>query len=68
LTIAPETGAAATATARTFDLKVHNVAARPRAVRAGGKPVAFRWDAKRRVLDVPLPAVRQAALEVAVTL
>jgi alpha-glucosidase (family GH31 glycosyl hydrolase) len=68
LTIAPETGAAATATARTFDLKVHNVAARPRAVRAGGKPVAFRWDAKRRVLDVPLPAVRKAALEVAVTL
>jgi alpha-glucosidase (family GH31 glycosyl hydrolase) len=68
LTIAPETGAAATPTARTFDLKVHNVAAKPRAVRAGGKPVAFRWDAQRRVLDVPLPAVRGAALEVAVTL
>jgi alpha-glucosidase (family GH31 glycosyl hydrolase) len=68
LTIAPETGAAATATARTFDLKVHNVASKPRAVRAGGKPVAFRWDAKRRLLNVPLPVVRGAALEVAVTL
>jgi alpha-glucosidase (family GH31 glycosyl hydrolase) len=68
LDIVPETGAAATPAARTFDLKVHNVAARPRAVQAGGKPVAFRWDAKRRMLDVPLPAVRSAPLRVVVTL
>jgi alpha-glucosidase (family GH31 glycosyl hydrolase) len=68
LTLSPETGAAATPTARSFDLKVHNVAARPRAVQAGGKALAFRWDAKRRVLDVPLPAVRSAPLEVVVTM
>jgi oligosaccharide 4-alpha-D-glucosyltransferase len=68
LDIVPETGAAATPTARSFDLKVHNVAARPRAVQAGGRPVRFRWDARRRVLDVPLPAVRSAPLRVVVTL
>ena len=68
IAITPEMGKAATPTARTFDLKVHNVAARPRAVLAGGKAVAFRWDAKRRLLDVPLPAVRSAPLQVAVTL
>jgi len=68
LTVAPEPGAAATPTTRTFDLKVHNVAARPRAVRAGGKAVAYRWDANRYLLDVKLPAVRTEALEVVVTL
>jgi alpha-glucosidase (family GH31 glycosyl hydrolase) len=68
LAVAPEPGAAATPTARTFDLKVHNVAAKPRAVRVGGKAVAVRWDAKRRVLDVRLPAVRTEALQVVVTL
>jgi YD repeat-containing protein len=66
--IAPETGAAATASARTFDLKVHNVASRPRAVQAGGQPVAYRWDAQRHRLDVTLPAVRSAPLQVVVTL
>ena len=66
--IAPETGTAATPTARTFDLKVHNIAARPRAVQAGGKALAYRWDAKKRLLQVTLPAVRSAPLQVAVTL
>jgi alpha-glucosidase (family GH31 glycosyl hydrolase) len=66
--IAPETGAAAPPTARTFDLKVHNIAARPRAVQAGGKPVAWRWDANKRLLQVTLPAVRSAPLQVVVTL
>ena len=66
--IVPETGAAATPTARTFDLKVHNVGARPRAVLAGGKPVAWRWDANKRLLEVTLPAVRSAPLQVVVTL
>jgi alpha-glucosidase (family GH31 glycosyl hydrolase) len=68
LNVAPEPGAAATPTVRTIDLKVHNVATKPRAVRAGGKSIAFRWDAKRRVLDVKLPAVRADALQVVVTL
>jgi alpha-glucosidase (family GH31 glycosyl hydrolase) len=68
VTVAPETGSAAAPTARAFDLKVHNVAAKPRAVQVGGKTIAYRWDAKRRVLDVRLPAVRTAALQVLVTL
>jgi len=66
--IAPETGVAATPAARTFALKVHNIAARPRAVQAGGKPVAWHWDAKKRLLEVTLPAVRSAPLQVVVTL
>ena len=66
--IAPETGAAATPTSRTFDLKVHNIAGRPRAVQAGGKPVGWRWDANKRLLEVTLPAVRSAPLQVVVTL
>jgi hypothetical protein len=37
-------------------------------VQVGGKAVAVRWDAKRRVLDVRLPAVRTEALQVVVTL
>jgi YD repeat-containing protein len=66
--IVPETGAAAMPTARTFDLKVHNVGGRPRAVQAGGKAVAWRWDANRRLLEVTLPAVRSAPLQVVVML
>lgn len=67
-TLTPETGAHATPTARRFTLKVHNVAARPRAVTAAGRALPFDWDAQRKVLDVRLPAVSTAALEVGVTL
>jgi alpha-glucosidase (family GH31 glycosyl hydrolase) len=66
--VAPELGAHATATPRSFALKVHNVARRPRAVQAGGKSVPFAWDARRHVLAVQLPAVTDRPLQVAVTL
>jgi alpha-glucosidase (family GH31 glycosyl hydrolase) len=66
--LAPETGRAATASARDIVLKVHNVAARPRAVSAGGKPLAYGWDAKRKVLDVTLPTLRGAPLQLEVAL
>jgi oligosaccharide 4-alpha-D-glucosyltransferase len=66
--LAPETGKAATATAREFDLKVHNVAAKPRAVVAGGKTLPFSWDARRSLLEVKLPILRTAPLQVAITL
>jgi oligosaccharide 4-alpha-D-glucosyltransferase len=68
ISVTPEAGAHATPTARRFALKVHNVAARPRAVLADGRAVPFSWDAQRRLLAVELPAVRTAALDVAVTL
>lgn len=64
----PETGRAATATARVFVLKVHNVGKKPRAVAAGGKALGFAWDAKRKLLEVKLPAVRATPLRVSVTL
>jgi hypothetical protein len=49
-------------------LKVHNVARKPRAVQAGGKDLAYRWDAKRRLLEVTLPVLRKAPLQVAIAL
>ncbi len=66
--LAPETGAASTPTARDFQLKVHNVAARPHAVAAGGKALAYRWDAQRKLLEVKLPTVRAATMKVAIAL
>jgi YD repeat-containing protein len=47
---------------------VHNIGGRPRAVQAGGKAVAWRWDANKRLLEVTLPAVRSAPLQVVVML
>jgi oligosaccharide 4-alpha-D-glucosyltransferase len=49
-------------------LKVHNVAAKPRAVVAGGKTLPFSWDARRSLLEVKLPILRTAPLQVAITL
>jgi oligosaccharide 4-alpha-D-glucosyltransferase len=42
--------------ARTYTLKVHNVANRPRSVRFDGKDLPSRWDARSRTLQVALPA------------
>jgi len=64
----PETGSAYTASLHSFALKVHNVARKPRAVQVGGKALAFRWDAKKRLLEVALPALRQAPVQVAIAL
>ncbi len=49
-----ETGAAAKPLARQFALKVHNVAKRPAAVRIDGRKVPFKWDARRKLLEVTL--------------
>jgi hypothetical protein len=37
-------------------------------VQVGGKALAFRWDAGKRLLEVALPALRQAPMQVAITL
>jgi oligosaccharide 4-alpha-D-glucosyltransferase len=63
-----ERGANATPAARMISLKVHNVAARPRAVEAAGKALPFTWDAGRRLLEVSLPPLADTAMGVAVTL
>ncbi|QJE02215.1 DUF4968 domain-containing protein [Massilia forsythiae] len=64
----PQAGARAAVVERRFALKVHNVGARPRAVEAGGQALPFTWNAERRLLEVSLPPLRQAPLQVAVTL
>jgi alpha-glucosidase (family GH31 glycosyl hydrolase) len=64
----PETGASYVASSHSFALKVHNVARKPRAVQVGGKALAFRWDAKKRLLEVALPSLRQAPMQVTITL
>jgi hypothetical protein len=64
----PESGASYKPSSHDFALKVHNVARKPRAVQVGGKALAFRWDAKRRLLEVSLPTLRQAPMRVAITL
>jgi alpha-glucosidase (family GH31 glycosyl hydrolase) len=64
----PERGASATPMARSFALKVHNVGARPRAVQAGGKSLSFTWNAGRRLLEVNLPPLADAAMAVTIAL
>ncbi|CAH0307429.1 Oligosaccharide 4-alpha-D-glucosyltransferase [Massilia sp. Bi118] len=66
--MAPEAGASYAASSHSFALKVHNVARKPRAVQAGGKALAYRWNAHKRLLEVDLPALRQSAMTVSVTL
>jgi len=63
-----ERGMHATLTPRLFALKVHNVGTRPRTVQAGGKSLPFGWDAQRRLLEVSLPPLADAAMKVVVTL
>ncbi|MTW10858.1 DUF5110 domain-containing protein [Pseudoduganella eburnea] len=53
---------------RTYTLKVHNVASRPRSVRCDGKDVASRWDAQSRTLQVVLPARSAMKAKLAVIL
>jgi len=68
IALRPETGASYRSTSHAFALKVHNVARKPRAVQVNGKAQVFRWDAGRRLLEVNLPALRQAPMAVAVKL
>ena len=39
-----------------------------RAVQAAGKALNYRWDARRGLLEVALPALNKAPLQVAVSL
>jgi alpha-glucosidase (family GH31 glycosyl hydrolase) len=64
----PETGASIGPSSHNFTLKVHNVARKPRAVQVGGKALAYRWDAKRRLLEVALPPLEKAPMQVAIAL
>jgi alpha-glucosidase/oligosaccharide 4-alpha-D-glucosyltransferase len=63
-----ETGSQATPMARSFTLKVHNVAARPRAVSIGGRAVPFQWDARRKLLAAAVPLRARQSATVAVAL
>jgi alpha-glucosidase (family GH31 glycosyl hydrolase) len=64
----PEAGPSTSPSTHSFALNVHNVARKPRSVQAGGKALDFRWNAQRRLLEVALPLLRQAPMEVAITL
>jgi alpha-glucosidase (family GH31 glycosyl hydrolase) len=68
IALQPETGASYGPSSHAFALKVHNVTRRPRAVQVDGKAQVFHWDARRRLLEVNLPALRQAPMAVAIAL
>jgi alpha-glucosidase/oligosaccharide 4-alpha-D-glucosyltransferase len=63
-----ETGKAQAPAERGFSFKVHNVAARPKAVTVDGRAVAITWNGKHRMLEVPLAARKQPSSKVVVTL
>jgi len=63
-----ETGKAMTAVPRGFSLKVHNVAAKPRAVTVDGRAVRFVFNAQQHLLEVPVAAKAAQAAQVIVTL
>ncbi len=63
-----ETGKAQTAAERGFALKVHNVGRKPRAVTVDGRAVAFNWNGKHQLLEVPLAARKQPAAKVSIAL
>jgi len=65
---ATETGKAMTAVPRGFSLKVHNVAAKPRAVTVDGRAVRFVFNAQQHLLEVPVAAKAGQAAQVVVTL
>jgi alpha-glucosidase/oligosaccharide 4-alpha-D-glucosyltransferase len=68
LDVKTETGAHATAAARSIELVVHNVAAQPSAVKVDGSAVASSWDAAKRLLTVQLPASAAVERKVSIAL
>ena len=68
ITLAPQPGSAVQPAARTFVLKVHNVAVKPRGVEAGGKALAHVWDEKLKLLEVKLPVLQGTPMQVGVAL
>ena len=63
-----EVGQAWQAVARSYAVKVHNVASRPRSVTLDGKPLAARWDARTRTLELAVPARAAMKAKLAVAL
>lgn len=63
-----ETGKGMEASERGFALKVHNVAARPRAVTVDGRAVRFVFNAQQHLLEVPVAARKGQAARVVVAL
>jgi alpha-glucosidase (family GH31 glycosyl hydrolase) len=53
---------------RAIALHVHNVAAKPGAVRIDGKVAVYAWDADSKLLTVDLPASEQAARSIDIAL
>jgi alpha-glucosidase (family GH31 glycosyl hydrolase) len=68
LSLSSETGAHYQRPQRTIALQVHNVGAKPAAVKLDGRAVDFAWDGAARLLTVQLPASDHAAATVAITL
>ncbi|MCA1248252.1 TIM-barrel domain-containing protein [Massilia sp. MS-15] len=68
ISLRTETGKAQSPQERGFALKVHNVAARPRAVTVDGRPVRFGWNGRQGMLEVALAPRRQPAAQVVITL
>lgn len=63
-----EVGKAYAAGERGFSLKIHNVHAKPRAVTIDGRAVQSGWNARRKLLEVAVPARTRQAAKVAITL
>ncbi|QOY92862.1 DUF5110 domain-containing protein [Massilia sp. UMI-21] len=63
-----ETGKAQAPGERGFALKVHNVERKPRAVTVDGRAVAFSWNGKHKLLEVPVAARRQPSGKVVIRL
>ena len=68
ISVTPETGRTYAPAAHVLTLKVHNVAARPRAVEAAGHKLPFRWDAAHKLLEVTLPALQGKPVQLALSL
>jgi oligosaccharide 4-alpha-D-glucosyltransferase len=56
LKLRSEIGKAWQAQPRSYSVQVHNVAARPKRVMLDQRAALFKWDAKRKVLSVEIPA------------
>jgi oligosaccharide 4-alpha-D-glucosyltransferase len=48
-------------TERSFDMSVHNIVAKPKAVLLDNKRIQFSWDAKRNILSFRVPPTKSAA-------
>jgi len=68
LKLRSESGKAWKVQSRSYSLQVHNVAARPKRVMLDQRAVQSKWDAKRKVLTIDLPAQAGGERTVSITL